>query len=78
MEFRYEGNSRLYSGNSEVAPMHQVHFQIRKRLLNDRMVITLGMNNLFNQMASYSGHLKLFTIYPYFNPFFRKKVSGWY
>lgn len=63
MEFRYEGNSRLYSGNSEVAPMHQVHFQIRKRLLDDRMVITLGMNNLFNQMASYSGHLENYSQY---------------
>ena len=65
MELRYEGSSRLYSGNSEVAPLHQVHLQIRKRLLDGRMALTLGVNNLLNQTAAYSGYLENYSQHTY-------------
>ena len=56
-EMQYGGASRLYSGNSEVAPRHTLDLTVRKKLMNDRLLLTAGVNNLFNRYNDYVNNL---------------------
>lgn len=53
LEFTYSGTSRLYSANSGIEPAHLLHTQLKKKLLNNRLNVSLGMHNLFNHKAAY-------------------------
>lgn len=57
LEARYEGTSRLYSGNSEVAPRHTLGLKARKGFLDDRLSLVLAVENLFGQESSYASRL---------------------
>ena len=57
MEIQYGGASRLYSGNSEVAPRHTLDLTFRKKFMNDRLLATAGVNNIFNRYNSYVNNL---------------------
>ena len=53
-EVQYNGMSRLYSGNCIVNPRHVVNLYLRKRLANNRLLITANVSNLFNKQFSYA------------------------
>ena len=57
MEIQYGGASRLYSGNSEVAPRHTLGFTLRKKFMNERLLVTAGVNNIFNRYNNYVNNL---------------------
>lgn len=57
MEMQYGGASRLYSGNSEVAPRHTLDLSCRKKFMNDKLLVTAGINNLFNRYNAYVNNL---------------------
>ena len=63
LELRYNGVSRLYSGNSEVNPIHKVHLLLRKKIAGNRWRITLGVDNLFGRQMGYVGRLPDYTNY---------------
>lgn len=63
LELRYSGVSRLYSGNSEVNPIHKVHLLLRKKIAGNRWRITLGVDNLFGRQMGYVGRLPDYTNY---------------
>ena len=48
-EVRYNGMSRLYSGNCEVSPLHTLNLFVRKRCMNNRLLLTAQINNLFDR-----------------------------
>lgn len=52
-EATYAYNSRLYSGNSEVAPRHTLSVTLKKRLCKDRLSLSLSVQNLFDAPQSY-------------------------
>lgn len=62
-ELRYSGSSRLYSGNSEVNPIHRVHLMLRKKIAGNRLGIILGVDNLFGRQMGYVGRLSDYTNY---------------
>ena len=61
LEVQYKGISRLYSGNSEVAPRHTLDLTARKKLFDGRLAITAGVNNLFNRFNQYVSQLDIYT-----------------
>lgn len=61
LEAQYNGASRLYSGNSEVAPRHTVSLFARKKLANDRLLVTLSANNIFNRYNDYVNNMAAYT-----------------
>lgn len=60
-EVSYNGTSRLYSANSGIEPTHLFHAQIKKRLLDNRLNLTLGIHNIFNQQTSYFANMDNYT-----------------
>lgn len=46
LELSYRGQSRLYSGNSEVNPFHTLNAALKKRLCHDRLTLALSAHNL--------------------------------
>lgn len=46
VELSYRGQSRLYSGNSEVNPFHTLNASLKKRLCRDRLTLSLAANNI--------------------------------
>ncbi|WP_418981810.1 outer membrane beta-barrel protein [Alistipes sp.] len=46
VELSYRGQSRLYSGNSEVNPFHTLNAAVKKRLCRDRLTLSLAAYNL--------------------------------
>lgn len=61
LEAQYNGSSRLYSGNSEVAPQHTLSFFARKKLVNDRLLVTVSANNIFNRYNDYINNMAAYT-----------------
>lgn len=61
LELRYNGNSRLYSGNSEVAPYHTLHARISKKWKEGTWIFTLKADNLLNRKNSYVSHIEEYT-----------------
>ncbi|WP_297906807.1 outer membrane beta-barrel protein [uncultured Parabacteroides sp.] len=62
VETRYNGTSRLYSGNSEVAPRHTVGIMARKKLLNDKLLLAVSVDNIFNQANEYASTLDTYRV----------------
>lgn len=60
-EIQYNGTSRLYSGNSEVAPRHTVYLSARKKFAGNRFLLTASVNNLFNRQQSFVSHIDAYT-----------------
>lgn len=60
VEARYSGTSRLYSGNSEVAPRHTVGVMARKKLFNDKLLLAVSVDNIFNQANEYASTLDVY------------------
>lgn len=60
VEAQYNGRSRLYSGNSEVAPRHTLGVVARKKFVNDRLLLTASVNNLFNRENRYASNLEAY------------------
>lgn len=60
VEARYSGTSRLYSGNSEVAPRHTVGVMARKKFLNDKLLLAVSVDNIFNQANEYASTLDVY------------------
>lgn len=63
IEAQYSGASRLYSGNSEVAPAHWLSLHLRKKWHDGRWSLRLSLNNLTNQQAGYVGRVADYTHY---------------
>lgn len=61
LEAEYSGASRLYSGNSEVAPFHALHLRLRKKWNDGRLTATLGVDNVFDRSNVYTSHLPAYT-----------------
>lgn len=57
VEARYNGVSRLYSGNSEVAPRHTVGVMARKKFLNDKLLVAASVDNIFDRANTYASNL---------------------
>lgn len=59
-EFRIEatwnGHTRLYSGNSEIAPFDTFNLSIRKRLCHRRLTLHAGIYNIFDRAMTYGTH----------------------
>lgn len=53
LELTYSGTSRLYSANSGIEPSHLFHAQIKRKLANDRLNLSVGIQNIFNRKAAY-------------------------
>ena len=71
-ELQYSGASRLYSGNSEVAPRHTLSLIARKKFMNDRLVVSAGINNLFNRYNDYANNLDAYSTQTHY----REAASG--
>lgn len=57
LESQYNGTSRLYSGNSEIAPRHTLNVAARKKFLDDRFLLSVSVDNLFNRENRYASNL---------------------
>lgn len=61
LEAQYNGTSRLYSGNSEVAPRHTVSLFARKKFADNRFLVTASVNNIFNRYNNYRNRIDAYT-----------------
>lgn len=61
LELTYSGTSKLYSANSGIEPTHLFHAGIKKKLLNNRMNLTLGVHNLFDRATIYFANMEHYT-----------------
>ena len=61
LEAQYSGASRLYSGNSEVAPRHTLDLTVRKKFMNDKLIVSAGINNIFNRFNGYANTLETYS-----------------
>lgn len=66
IEGQYSGTSRLYSGNSEVAPRHIVSLFARKKLAGNRFLITVSADNIFNRYNDFASHIEAYTSQSHF------------
>lgn len=57
-EVSYSGTSRLYSANSGIEPSHLFHAQIKKKLFDNKINLTLGIHNIFDHRASYFSNME--------------------
>lgn len=62
-EIQYSGTSRLYSGNSEVAPRHTVNLAVRKKFADNRFLLTASANNIFDRQQSFVSRIDAYTTY---------------
>lgn len=60
LELQYNGNSRLYSGNSQIEPYHVISFLCRKTWDEGKWIATVSVNNIFNQAAGYRSNLSAY------------------
>lgn len=60
LEVQYSGTSRLYSGNSEVAPRHTINLFARKKLAGNRLLLTAAVNNLFDRQNGYINRMEAY------------------
>lgn len=58
LEFTYSGTSRLYSANSGIEPNHLFHAQIKKKLADNRIDLSVGVHNLFDRRIAYFAHME--------------------
>ena len=56
LEMKYNGTSRLHSGNSEISPYHTADIRLRKKFGQGKWIFTLGIDNLFNRSPGYVCH----------------------
>lgn len=56
IEASWSGNTRLYSGNSEIAPWHTCSLAVRKRLCRGRLALSAGIYNIFDLPMAYDTH----------------------
>lgn len=56
-EFLYDAYSRLYSGNSEVAPHRTLDFTLKKKWKKNKWIASVGVKNLFNEHHRYRSQL---------------------
>lgn len=68
VEVQYSGASRLYSGNSEVAPYHTVNLRLRKKWNEGKWVASLGVDNLFDRQNRYVSHLDAYSMESTYHP----------
>ncbi len=66
IEGQYSGTSRLYSGNSEVAPRHIVSLFARKKLAGNHFLITVSADNIFNRYNDFASHIEAYTSQSHF------------
>lgn len=71
VEAKYNGTSRLYSGNSEVAPRHTLGVSVRKKLMSGKLLLTASVDNLFDRSNSYASSLEAYRLEAY-----HKSASG--
>lgn len=62
LEAQYNGATRLYSGNSEIAPRHILSLFVRKKLAGNRFLITASVNNILNRYNDFASHIEAYTI----------------
>ena len=62
MELQYNGNNRLYSGNSQIEPHHEINFLCRKKWNERKWIATISVNNIFNQTTAYRSNLSAYSI----------------
>lgn len=60
LECSYNGQSRLYSGTSEVAPRHIFSLAAKKRFCRDRLTLTLAVRNLTDRGVGYASETGTF------------------
>lgn len=68
VEIQYSGASRLYSGNSEVAPYHTFNLRLRKKWNDGKWVATVGADNLFDRQNRYVSHLDAYSMESTYHP----------
>ena len=56
-ELEYNYHNRLYSGNSEVAPLLIINFLIKKKFNKENIIATTGIENIFNCGEKYRSTL---------------------
>lgn len=56
-EVQYNGMSRLYSGNCEVMPRHIINIFIRKKFMNNKLLLTANIYNLFDRQYSFANNM---------------------
>lgn len=61
LEAQYNGTTRLYSGNSEVAPRHVFSLSARKKFAGNRFLLTASVNNIFNRYNKFVSHIEAYT-----------------
>lgn len=61
LELTYSGTSRLYSANSGIEPRHLVHAQLKKRLFDNRLNLSLGVQNIFDTHGAYFANMESYT-----------------
>jgi len=57
MELQYNAHSRLFSGNSEVAPFGTLNLSLKKKWNDGKWVATASVDNLLNQSICYRSRL---------------------
>ena len=60
-EAQYNGTTRLYSGNSEIAPRHVFSLSARKKFAGNRFLLTASVNNIFNRYNNFVSHIGAYT-----------------
>lgn len=66
LEAQYNGTSRLYSGNSEIASRHIFNLSARKKQANNRLLITASVDNIFNRYNNFASHIEAYTAQSHF------------
>lgn len=66
LEAQYNGTSRLYSGNSEVAPRHIINLSARKKIAGNRFLVTASVNNIFNRYNNYINRIDAYTTHSHY------------
>ena len=61
LEAQYNGTSRLYSGNSEIASRHIFSLSARKKFAGNRFLLTASVNNIFNRYNNFVSHIDAYT-----------------
>ena len=61
LEAQYNGTSRLYSGNSEIASRHIFSLSARKKFAGNRILLTASVNNIFNRYNNFVSHIEAYT-----------------
>jgi len=57
IELEYNMHNRLYSGNSSVASNNLLNFKAKKTFMNDKLLLTAGIDNILNEPNRYQSLL---------------------